>query len=119
MKALKSGVKEVRMISTHILDTSLGVTAQNVTVELARYEKDHWQVISTEKTNADGRIAFSCKSEPGVYRLKFEIEEYFKKSNLKPFFLVAPVVFNIIDTNRKYHIPLLLNPYGYSTYRGS
>lgn len=107
------------MISTHILDTSLGVTAKDVTVELAKYENNQWNMISTEKTNADGRISFNCKPEPGVYRLKFKIEEYFQKNNLKPFFLVAPVVFNIEDTARKYHIPLLLNPYGYSTYRGS
>lgn len=107
------------MISTHILDTSLGVTAENVQVELAKYEKDHWQVIATEKTNSDGRIAFNCKPAVGVYRLKFELEHYFQKNQLKAFFLVAPVVFNIEDASRKYHIPLLLNPYGYSTYRGS
>lgn len=107
------------MISTHILDTSLGVTAANVVVELSKYENDSWQNLATEKTNADGRIAFDCKSEAGVYRLRFKIEEYFLKNNLKPFFVVAPVVFKIEDTNRKYHIPLLLNPYGYSTYRGS
>lgn len=107
------------MISTHILDTSLGVTAKEVRVELAKYENDKWQVISAEKTDSDGRINFNCSQEPGVYRLKFEVEDYFMKNKITPFFLVAPVVFKIVDTNRKYHIPLLLNPYGYSTYRGS
>lgn len=107
------------MISTHILDTSLGVTASGVLVELARYENNEWQVIADEKTNSDGRIVFNCQASPGVYRLKFKIEDYFLKNNIKPFFIVAPVVFNIEDTSRKYHIPLLLNPFGYSTYRGS
>ncbi len=107
------------MISTHILDTSLGAPAQGVTVELAQHKNGQWQDLSVEKTNADGRIAFSGATDAGVYRLKFKVEDYFKKNNLEPFFIVAPVVFKISDTGRKYHIPLLLNPYGYSTYRGS
>lgn len=107
------------MISTHILDTSLGRPANEVSVELARHDGTKWIEIQTDKTNSDGRIVFNSKSEPGVYRLKFKIEDYFKKNNVDAFFLVAPVVFNITDTSRKYHIPLLLNPYGYSTYRGS
>ena len=107
------------MISTHILDTSLGNPAQNVTVELAKYENNKWQLISQEKTNADGRVIFNNATGAGVYRLKFEIEEYFQKIKQPAFFVVAPVVFNITDTTRKYHIPLLLNPFGYSTYRGS
>lgn len=109
------------MISTHILDTSRGVTANGVRVQLTKYEiqNDSWTEISSELTNADGRIEFKCPAEPGVYRLKFEIGEYFKLNKIQPFFVIAPVVFRIDDTTRKYHIPLLLNPYGYSTYRGS
>ena len=107
------------MISTHILDTSLGKTAQDVLVELCKHDGQSWINIDSAKTNADGRIAFNCPSNAGVYRLKFKIEDYFKKNNLTPFFLVAPVVFEITDITRKYHIPLLLNPFGYSTYRGS
>lgn len=107
------------MISTHILDTSLGVTAQGVLVELAKYENNEWQLIAAEKTNSDGRIVFNYPATAGVYRLKFAIEDYFLKNKITPFFIVAPVVFKIDDTSRKYHIPLLLNPFGYSTYRGS
>ena len=107
------------MISTHILDTSLGVTAKDVTVELAKYENNQWQLIGTEKTDADGRIVFNCPPARGVFRLKFALDEYFKRNNIDAFFIVAPVVFRIEDLNRKYHIPLLLNPFGYSTYRGS
>ena len=107
------------MISTHILDTSLGFPAQGVAVKLEKKNGNAWQVIADEKTNTDGRIVFNCPKEVGTYRLQFQIEEYFKKNNIPPFFLEAPVVFQITDIARKYHVPLLLNPYGYSTYRGS
>lgn len=107
------------MISTHILDTSLGHPADGVQVELEKKAGDSWTKIAAEKTNADGRIAFSCPPEPGTYRLQFQIEPYFKRNGLAPFFILAPVIFQITDTTRKYHVPLLLNPYGYSTYRGS
>ena len=107
------------MISTHILDTSLGNPAKDVKVELAVYDGKSWKQIDEALTNADGRIVFNCPGEKGTYRLKFMIEDYFSKNNLKAFFVVAPVIFEITDTNRKYHIPLLLNPFGYSTYRGS
>jgi 5-hydroxyisourate hydrolase len=107
------------MISTHILDTSLGKPANEVRVELAKHDGTKWVEIQSDLTNSDGRIVFNALAQTGVYRLKFKIEDYFKKNNLEPFFIVVPVVFNITDTSRKYHIPLLLNPFGYSTYRGS
>ena len=107
------------MISTHILDTSLGCPASDVIVKLEKKIHDSWIVLFTEKTNADGRISFNCQADKGVYRLEFQIDEYFKKNKITPFFICAPVTFEISDIGRKYHIPLLLNPYGYSTYRGS
>lgn len=107
------------MISTHILDTTLGMPAKNVNVELAKHDGQRWVDIQVSTTNDDGRIVFNCPNEKGVYRLKFKVEDYLKKNNFTPFFIVAPVVFQISDTSRKYHIPLLLNPFGYSTYRGS
>lgn len=107
------------MISTHILDTSLGHPAANVAVKLEKQEGASWNKIAEEKTNADGRISFSCPPAPGTYRLQFQIDAYFRNQKLTPFFPEATVVFQISDTNRKYHVPLLLNPFGYSTYRGS
>lgn len=107
------------MISTHILDTSLGHPAAAVAVTLAKQEGGAWKEIAAEKTNADGRISFACPPEPGTYRLQFQIDAYFRGQKLTPFFPEATVVFEIRDTSRKYHVPLLLNPYGYSTYRGS
>lgn len=107
------------MISTHILDINLGTPAKDVIVTLEKLSAAQWSQVKQDKTNSDGRINFECPYENGQYRLTFEIENYFKKQNLTPFFLAVPVAFNITDTSRKYHVPLLLSPYGYSTYRGS
>lgn len=105
------------MISTHILDTTKGMAAQSVSVVLEKKSGNSWKEIGSDKTNQDGRIVFDCPKEAGIYRLTFNIEEYFK--NEEHFFMNTPVIFNIKNTERKYHVPLLLNPYGFSTYRGT
>ena len=107
------------MISTHILDTSIGKPAEAVAVMLQIQDGNSWKDLSSGSTNADGRFAFDCKNQPGVYRIIFSIEEYFQKNGRESFFMNTPVIFKVADTNRKYHVPLLLNPFGYSTYRGS
>lgn len=107
------------MISTHILDTSVGSPAPNVKVTLEKFSDGSWQEIASGQTNEDGRHAFDIEAVAGQYRINFFTVDYFKKSNQASFFLDTPVAFNITDTKRKYHVPLLLNPYGYSTYRGS
>lgn len=66
------------MISTHILDTTKGAPAANVTVVLEKKDGQEWKEIGADKTNADGRIVFNCPKEAGVYRLTFHIEDYFK-----------------------------------------
>lgn len=105
------------MISTHILDTTKGSAATGVTVILEQKNNDTWKEIGTDKTNTDGRIVFNCPKEQGIYRLTFKVEEYYKSE--EHFFMNTPVVFQVKNTERKYHVPLLLNPYGYSTYRGT
>lgn len=107
------------MISTHILDINIGTPAKDVQVILEKYNGSLWSLVKQDKTNSDGRIVFDCPFEAGQYRLSFQIEDYFKGQKLESFFLSIPVAFNITDTNRKYHVPLLLSPFGYSTYRGS
>ncbi|MDA8792778.1 hydroxyisourate hydrolase [Bacteriovoracaceae bacterium] len=107
------------MISTHILDTTLGSPADGVPVDLKVKIGESWKTISESSTNNDGRIAFDCPFEEGVYQLHFKVEEYFSKINTSHFFENVQITFNIQDTSRKYHVPILLNPYGYSTYRGS
>ncbi len=105
------------MISTHILDTSLGSPAAGVAVSLEIKKGDAWERLSDGVTNSDGRHAFDCSCQAGDYRITFMIEDYFKSR--ESFFLNTPILFRVKDTNRKYHVPLLLNPYGLSTYRGS
>lgn len=107
------------MISTHVLDTSIGNPAADIPVTLEKRVDSEWRKLGKGLTNEDGRLAFDCPSEEGIYRLLFETEEYFEKHKRDHFFLKTPVIFQIKDTNRKYHVPLLLNPFGYSTYRGS
>lgn len=107
------------MISTHILDTSVGNPAANVKLSLEKYINESWQEIASGMTNDDGRHAFDIESVPGKYRLNFFTQAYFQKPNVPSFFLDTPVAFEITDISRKYHVPLLVNPYGYSTYRGS
>jgi 5-hydroxyisourate hydrolase len=111
------------MISTHILDTNLGCPASKVKVKLERQVLDaSWELIDSGITNEDGRSSFKVAAAnklPGVYRLTFEVADYFKAQSLAPFFHSVPVIFMISDLERSYHIPLLLNRFGYSTYRGS
>jgi 5-hydroxyisourate hydrolase len=108
------------MISTHILDTSVGYPAAGVKVTLEILSASNsWQELAIGETNSDGRHAFDIQAAVGKYRINFFTEEYFEKKKTESFFLETPVAFNITDTSRNYHVPLLLNPFGYSTYRGS
>ena len=104
------------MISTHILDTSRGQPAARVNVRLEKQEKQSWTICDSGMTNSDGRFTFDFKISKGTYRIVFEISDYFKKES---FFVDTQVAFKIVKTTRKYHVPLLVSPFGYSTYRGS
>ncbi len=105
------------MISTHILDTTKGLAAVGVTVILEKKSQEEWVLVGSDNTNTDGRIVFNCPKEMGIYRLTFKTEEYYKSE--EHFFMNTPIIFQVKNTERKYHVPLLLNPYGYSTYRGT
>jgi len=113
------------VISTHILDTSIGFPAASVRVDLEKQtlrddgSANDWTRIGSDATNSDGRIVFPVPFEAGSYRLVFHVGDYFRAKGQTPFFPEVTVQANITDTSRKYHIPLLLNPFGYSTYRGS
>ena len=105
------------MISTHILDTSKGMPASGIKVQLLRKKGKTWEIVNKGISNSDGRIVFDCSKKPGTYQLQFSVKKYFK--NQDTFFEEIPILFVIKDTKRKYHVPLLLNPFGYATYRGS
>ena len=112
------------MITTHVLDTSLGKPAANVGVTLEQldsYGAGH--VIGQSRTNADGRardlIAEGEPLEAGRYRLTFDVGAYFTETRRESFYPVVTVTFEVGDATQHFHVPLLLSPFGYSTYRGS
>jgi len=109
-------------ITTHILDTSKGEPAKEVTVILYQNVNGLWEELAKAITNDDGRIPQllqkDFKPEHGAYKLRFETKEYFDKLEMDTFYPCVEIVFEI-TRDEHYHIPLLLNPFGYSTYRGS
>jgi len=110
-------------ITTHILDTSLGKPAQEIKVILEKeIANNNWEKVSEGLTNKDGRlpglVAENIILELGIYKLTFDTLSYFQKMNIEGLYPSVSISF-IIKDNSHYHIPLLLNPFGYSTYRGS
>ena len=105
-------------ISTHVLDTSLGKPAAGVRVA---FEQDDGQTIASSVTDANGRIASFEAGEiaAGSYKLRFDSAEYFTKTNRPVFYPEVVVSFRVEAADEHFHIPLLLSPFGYSTYRGS
>lgn len=114
-------------ISTHVLDTSLGRPAEGVPVELALTTEGGWQVLGTCATDSDGRAKDLPTVEAGsVVRLRFDTAAYYGSadhapglSGETPFFPEVSIVFTVAPAQHHYHVPLLLNPFGYSVYRGS
>ncbi len=109
-------------ITTHILDTTRGKPAAGVTITLYEKVGSEWVDIAAGITNHDGRIANLMKEDAllayGVYKLHFGTKEYFKVLGVESFYPCVEIIFEI-RTKEHYHVPLLLNPFGYSTYRGS
>ncbi|OKJ15905.1 hydroxyisourate hydrolase [Kitasatospora sp. CB01950] len=107
-------------ISTHVLDTSLGRPAAGVPVELAVRTGGGWQPLGASVTDADGRAADLPDVAGGTTaRLLFDTAKYQGSSGTSPFFPEVSIVFTVAPDQRHYHVPLLLNPFGYSVYRGS
>lgn len=102
-------------ISTHVLDTALGEPAAGIAVTL---EHDG-AVIFSGVTDADGRLRGARPRETGDYAFKFAVGEYFGKSKREAFYHEIVIKFRIANDADHYHVPLLLSPFGYTTYRGS
>lgn len=108
------------MISTHVLDTSRGRPAANVAITLELKDSGGWREVARASTDADGRARdLAPDTPPGIYRLTFEVAAYFSTLGQQHFFPFVSVVFEIRDATERYHVPLLISPFGYSTYRGS
>lgn len=111
-------------ISTHVLDTSVGRPAAGVPIVLERKDdQGDWKELNRATTNADGRVAdllpAGTRLAAGLYRLTFGTGTYFKKRKADGFYPHVTIVFQVDDAKQHYHVPLLLSPFGYSTYRGS
>lgn len=114
-------------LTTHVLDTARGMPAEGVEIALFRFGGSGPEKISEAVTNADGRTSVPILEDrqfgTGVYELVFFVGAYLRRTGQAgrtPMFLDAvPVRFGVNDAESHYHVPLLLSPYGYSTYRGS
>ncbi len=113
--AVMSGVT----VSSHVLDTSRGRPAAGVAVRLERSGRDSWEPIADSVTDSDGRVARLGDGPltPGLFRLVFGTGQYYARRDVDSFYPEVVVSFLVDDGH--YHVPLLLSPFGYSTYRGS
>jgi len=106
-------------ITTHVLDTARGRPAAGVRIVLERADGDGWARVGAGLTDADGRARELGGVEPGHCRLTFDTGAYFSAGGQDGFYPEVVVNFTVAQGEDHYHVPLLLNPYGYSTYRGS
>jgi len=111
-------------ITTHILDLARGKPAAGVPVMLEKGTgTEGWQLVGSGETDADGRLRTltpdGATLVPGMYRLVFNTRRYLESHAGRAFFPTVSVVFEVTAGDSHYHVPLLLSPYGYSTYRGS
>jgi 5-hydroxyisourate hydrolase len=124
-----AGASKPTTISSHCLDTTMGVPAKDLALSLEEKiigQKDGWRVLGRASTNADGRVVNkdwgTINITPGIYRVYFDLTAYYARQGISNFFFPeASVVFQIReqDLGGHFHIPLLLSPFGYTTYRGS
>jgi 5-hydroxyisourate hydrolase/2-oxo-4-hydroxy-4-carboxy-5-ureidoimidazoline decarboxylase len=109
-------------ITTHVLDTATGKPGINISIQLMNKINDNWQTIAQGITNDDGRISDLLPAgknlSPGDYKMAFNTGAYYSTKNIKTFYPAVEIMFTVFDESH-YHVPLLISPFGYSTYRGS
>lgn len=110
-------------ITTHVLDVARGKPADGVAVLLEYMEDGSWKEIGSGKTDSDGRAANllpdGYELKGGTYRITFDTQTYQSSCKSGNFYPYVPIIFEVSDAEQHYHVPLLLSPYGYCTYRGS
>ena len=108
-------------ISTHVLDAALGKPAANISVQLFKKQHDQYRLLNEQSTDSDGRIKHFEWTDfsTGEYRLIFLVKSYFEATNRTTFYPQVCIDFEVDDADQHYHVPLLMSPYSYSTYRGS
>jgi 5-hydroxyisourate hydrolase len=112
-------------LSSHVLDATRGVPATGLRIRWERWREDLWQHLADAVTDADGRVsewggaATAPTTTQGVHRLVFDSGGYFARQDVETFYPEVVVVFDVVDPDAHHHVPLLLSPFAYSTYRGS
>lgn len=108
-------------VTTHVLDAARGRPAAGVAVTLEAASGPQWTQLAESTTNSDGRIGElgPQRLDPGEYRLTFATGDYFDALGTESFYPRVQINFRITDPEQHYHVPLLLSPFSYSTYRGS
>ena len=114
----------MKRISTHVLDVAQGKPAKDVAVRLDRRESSgSWIVLSSSRTDGDGRcgqlLPENDTLRAGLYRLSFDAATYHLTEKVEGLYPVVEITFQVREGESQFHIPLLLSPYGYTTYRGS
>ena len=113
----------MKHLSTHVLDLARGKPAAAIRVRFEQQEASGgWRQISSAPTDEDGRcgqLAGGVETAPGIYRLLFDTGSYFRSQNMASLYPVIEVIFEVRAEDARLHIPLLLSPNGYTTYRGS
>lgn len=113
---------DARTISCHILDTALGKAVANVPLIIYRQSNNgEWQDLARSTTNEDGRASQLVKAsdfQSGIYKLRFEVQTYFDINKIASFYPYIEIVIKC-EQGQHYHVPLLLSPFGYTTYRGT
>ena len=110
-------------LSTHVLDTAIGRPAAGIGVRLEIEQGEAWRELASATTNADGRVSPLLPAGTALavatYRLTFDVGGYLAGRDAQGFFPYVCIVFTVRDAGQHHHVPLLLSPFGYSTYRGS
>ena len=106
-------------VSTHVLDASRGRPAAGIFVSLGFLSAAGWEAVESGETDEDGRHRFEAATSAGTYRLVFGTGGYFAGRGVAAFYPEVTVTFTVVADVGHYHVPLLLSPFAYSTYRGS
>jgi 5-hydroxyisourate hydrolase len=106
-------------LSTHVLDATTGRPAAGVVVRLDERVDGEWRTTAHGRTDADGRIGALGDPGAGIYRIHFDTAGYFDAAGVATFYPEVTVTFTVVDSAAHHHVPLLLSPFAFSTYRGS
>lgn len=117
------GQSQSFQLSSHILDVSTGQPVPNVIMKLQKLNNnDSWSTISSQKTDENGRVKemlpYGKANNNGIYKLIFETNSYFESKKIDTFYPFIEVIFEIKD-QQHYHVPIIISPFGYSTYKGN